>query len=249
MSLNNAPATSARRHGPEIFNNPVIWEDLPDPEVIRVRDVYYMSASSFAFSPGAPVLASRNLIDWDYIGHSVPELAFGERFYLTGQHAGAYVKGVWASSMRYRESNKTFYWYGAIQGTEKTYIYTAKAPGDLWTRLASIDKFYYDLGLLIDDDDSFYMAYGTKTIYVALLSSDGTKELESRVSICRKLFSHSSSVNRGSLRPFTAQRSISKERECTTSQESTTFGSQDQVQANTSSSPRLARSGLTSREG
>ncbi|KAL3455805.1 glycosyl hydrolase/xylanase [Aspergillus heterothallicus] len=164
----------------EAYNNPVIWEDLPDPEVIRVRDVYYMSASSFAFSPGAPVLASQNLIDWKYIGHSVPELAFGERFYLTGQHAGAYVKGVWASSMRYRESNKTFYWYGAIQGTEKTYAFTAKSPGDIWTPLASIDKFYYDLGLLIDDDDSFYVAYGTKAIYVARLSPDGTKELESR---------------------------------------------------------------------
>lgn len=165
-----------------VFRNPVIWEDLPDPEVIRVDNVYYMSASSFAFSPGAPVLKSRNLIDWEYVGHSVPKLTFGERFYLNGQHAGAYVKGVWASSMRYRESNGLFYWYGAIQGTEKTFIFTAKRPEDTWTMLASIDKFYYDLGLLIDEDDTFYLAYGTKTIYVAQLSSDGTKELEDRVS-------------------------------------------------------------------
>lgn len=164
------------------FRNPVIWEDLPDPEVIRIGKVYYMSASSFSFSPGAPVLTSENLVDWEYVGHSVPELAFGERFHLNGTHAGAYVKGVWASSMRYRKSTSTFYWYGAIQGTEKTYIFTAQDPKEPWTMLASIDKFYYDLGLLIDHDDTFYLAYGTKDIYVAKLSSDGTKELRSEVS-------------------------------------------------------------------
>lgn len=174
--------TSAGAQDSMTFRNPVIWEDLPDPEVIRVRDTFYMSASSFAFSPGAPVLESKNLVDWTYIGHSVPELAFGDRFYLNGQHTGAYVKGVWASSMRYRESNKTFYWYGAIQGTEKTFIFTAQDPKHPWNLLGSIDKFYYDLGLLIDHDDTFYLAYGTKDIYVAQLSPDGTRETSNRVS-------------------------------------------------------------------
>ncbi|KAJ4211775.1 hypothetical protein NW760_015438, partial [Fusarium oxysporum] len=59
-----------------VASNPVKWEDLPDPEVIRIGDVYYMSVSSFALSPGAPILQSSNLTDWEYIGHSVPELAF-----------------------------------------------------------------------------------------------------------------------------------------------------------------------------
>ncbi|KAJ6127657.1 glycosyl hydrolase [Penicillium sp. IBT 18751x] len=163
------------------FTNPVIWEDLPDPEVIRVGKVYYMSASSFGFSPGAPVLQSLNLVDWEHIGHSVPELAFGERFYLNGQHPGIYGKGIWASTMRYRESNGLFYFYSPIQGTERTYIYTAKDPKDIWTPLPPIDKFYYDLGLLIDKDDTFYLAYGTKTISVAKLSADGLEELESKV--------------------------------------------------------------------
>lgn len=172
----------------KLFRNPVIWEDLPDPEVIRVQNVYYMSASSFAYSPGAPVLQSHDLVNWEYIGHSVPELAFGERFYLNGQHAGAYVKGVWASTLRYRESNSTFYWFGAIQGTEKTFIFTAQDPRHTWALLGSIDKFYYDLGLFIDEDDSLYLAYGTKTISVAQLSSDGTKEVTNQVSVLNPYF-------------------------------------------------------------
>ncbi|KAK2686796.1 hypothetical protein QWA68_014960 [Fusarium oxysporum] len=163
------------------FANPVIWEDLPDMEMIRVGKVYYMSASSFAFSPGAPILRSDNLVDWEYIGHSVPELPFVERFYLNGNHHGAYGKGIWASTFRYRKSNGVFYWYGPIQGTDKTFIYTAKNPSDVWTLLGSIDKFYYDLGLLIDEDDTFYLAYGTKCIQVSRLSSDGKQEIESKV--------------------------------------------------------------------
>lgn len=168
-------------HAPT-FSNPVIWEDLPDPEVIRVGDKYYMSASSFMYSPGAPLLESTNLVDWEYIGHSIPSLDFGEKFHLDGKHAGAYVKGVWASTLRYRPSNKLWYFYSPIQGTESTQVYTAKSPTGTWLRQTPIDKFYYDLGLLIDDDDTMYLAYGTKTICVAQLTPDGLQEVKSMVS-------------------------------------------------------------------
>ena len=58
----------------DTFDNPVLWEDLPDLEVIRVDDTYYYTASTFHYSPGAPVLRSYDLVNWEYIGHSVPVL-------------------------------------------------------------------------------------------------------------------------------------------------------------------------------
>ncbi|KAM0421015.1 hypothetical protein ACHAPT_011258 [Fusarium lateritium] len=162
--------------------NPILWEDLPDMEVIRVDDVYYMSASSFHFSPGAPILRSYNLVDWEYIGHSVPDLAaFGTRFRIDGKNSTGYVKGIWASTLKYRKSNGLFYWYGAIQGTNETYIYTARNPEGPWTAHPPIQNYYYDCGVLIDEDDAFYMAYGTKTIYVAQLSADGLTELKTQL--------------------------------------------------------------------
>ena len=36
--------------------------------------------------------------------------------------------------------------------------------------------------MLVDDDDTMYIAYGTKTIEVAQLSSDGLSEVRSEVS-------------------------------------------------------------------
>lgn len=167
------------------FTNPILWEDLPDPEVFRVGSTYYMSASSFHFSPGAPVLKSHDLVNWVYIGHSVPELLPSDRFSLDGQRPMAYGKGVWASTMKYRESNGLFYFYTSIQGTDKTYISTAKDPGGAWTAHPPIESFYYDLGLLIDDDDAMYIAYGTRNIEVAMLALDGMSERTSKVSLRR----------------------------------------------------------------
>ncbi len=39
-----------------IYRNPVLYADYSDPDVIRVGDDYYMTASSFSNVPGFPVL-------------------------------------------------------------------------------------------------------------------------------------------------------------------------------------------------
>ncbi|KAF6835664.1 xylosidase glycosyl [Colletotrichum plurivorum] len=153
------------------FNNPVLWEDLADLEVIRVNDTYYYTASTMHYSPGAPVLKSYNLVDWEFIGHSVPELTFGDKYYLNGS-GKAYVGGIWASSMQYRESNGLFYWYGCIE-EGKTYIFTATDPAGEWTAQPPIDECYYDLGILVDNDDTMYIAYGRYNISIVQLSPDG----------------------------------------------------------------------------
>ncbi|KAL4864364.1 hypothetical protein BDV12DRAFT_201231 [Aspergillus spectabilis] len=166
---------------PSTFRNPLRWEDLPDPEMLRVGSTYYMSASSFHFSPGAPILQSDNLVDWEYVGHSIPSLPPYDRFSLDPNRPTAYGKGVWASTLKYRESHGLFYFYSAIQGTDKTYIYTARNPGDVWTEHPPIERFYYDLGLLIDDDDVMYIAHGTGTIQVVKLDADGLQEIASEI--------------------------------------------------------------------
>lgn len=161
----------------ETFQNPILWEDLADDDVIRVGDTYYYSASNMHYSPGAPILRSKDLVNWEYIGHSVPRLDFGPHYDIKG--GTAYVGGTWASFFGYRKSNKTFYWGGCI-GFKHSYIYTAPAAEGPWRRHSEIDHCYYDAGLLIDDDDTMYVAYGNTTLKVAQLSPDGTKEVKSQ---------------------------------------------------------------------
>ena len=158
------------------FKNPVLWEDLADLEVIRVDDTFYYTASTMHYSPGAPVLRSYDLINWEYVGHSVPVLDFGAKFDLNG--GNAYVKGVYASSLRYRKSNKTFYWIGCINGASG-YMFTATAPEGPWQKHPS-GGCYYDVGLLVDDDDAMYVAYGNTNISVAQLSADGFSQVKTQ---------------------------------------------------------------------
>ncbi|MBL1068040.1 glycoside hydrolase 43 family protein [Streptomyces sp. 7-21] len=159
------------------FTNPVIWQDFADTDIIRVGDTFYYSASTMHYSPGAPVLRSYDLVHWEFAGHSVPVLDFGAKYDLDGGRA--YVDGIWASTLRYRPSNRTFYWLGQIDFST-TYIYTAPAAEGPWERHAVIPGAYYDAGLLFDDDDTPYVAYGNTTISVAQLSPDATSQVRSQ---------------------------------------------------------------------
>lgn len=172
----------------DTFNNPILWQDHPDLDVFRVGDVFYYSSSTFAFSPGAPVLKSYDLVNWTPVSHSVPTLNFGDKYNLPNGNTRAYVKGIWASTMRYRKSTDTFYWLGCVEG--KTYVWTAEGTkagsnnGEVnswnWKAKATIPQCYYDAGLLIDDNDTMYVAYGNPSISVAQLNADGTAQVKSQ---------------------------------------------------------------------
>ncbi|KAG8701717.1 hypothetical protein FRC09_005174 [Ceratobasidium sp. 395] len=161
------------------FNNPVLWEDLADLDIRRVDNAYYYSSSTMHYSPGAPILRSYDLFNWEYIGHSVPTLDFGSAYNLPSG-SRAYVKGIWASFFAYNSQKKTWYWGGCIE-FGKTYIYSASSVTGPWTQLTVLNKCYYDSGLLVDDDGTMYVSYtSNNNIWVAQLSSDAKSEVKSQ---------------------------------------------------------------------
>ncbi|MFC0533633.1 family 43 glycosylhydrolase [Phytohabitans kaempferiae] len=169
-----SPTTSA----PSTFTNPVLWQDFADIDIIRVGDAYYYSASTMHYSPGAPILRSYDLVNWEFAGHSVPRLDFDNGAYdMSGGRA--YVKGIWASTLNYRPSNSTFYWIGCVE-FNRSYVYTASTVEGPWTKRARINNCYYDAGLLVDDNDTMYVAYGNGTISVAQLAADGLSQVRAQ---------------------------------------------------------------------
>lgn len=159
------------------FANPVLWQDFADIDVIRVGDTFYYSASTMHYSPGAPILRSWDLVNWEFAGHSVPRLDFGAKYDLNGGRG--YVRGIWASTIAHRGSENRFYWLGQIDFA-RTYLYTATSVGSAWTRHAEIPRSYFDAGLLVDDDDTMYVAYGNTQINVAQLSGDARTEVRNQ---------------------------------------------------------------------
>lgn len=47
------------------YKNPILFADYSDPDVIRAGDTYYMTASSFNYVPGLPILTSKDLVNWE----------------------------------------------------------------------------------------------------------------------------------------------------------------------------------------
>ena len=82
------------------YTNPIIHADFSDPDVIRVNDDFYMIASSFNFLPGIPILHSKNLVSWSYIGYAINKLPSKFDKVCHGE-------GIWAPSIRYH--NNMFY--------------------------------------------------------------------------------------------------------------------------------------------
>jgi glycosyl hydrolase family 43/ricin-type beta-trefoil lectin protein len=160
------------------FTNPAVWQDFADVEVIRVGEVYYMTASTMRYSLGAPIMRSYDLVNWEFAGHSVPSPDFGTKYDLTGGQR-AYVKGNWASTLAYRPSNRTYYWAGCVEFND-TFVHTASSVDGLWSRHAQIDNCCYDAGMLVDDNDTMYVAYGNTTISVAQLSADGRSQVRAQ---------------------------------------------------------------------
>ncbi|GAP87410.2 putative glycosyl hydrolase family 43 protein [Rosellinia necatrix] len=167
-------------HGQRTFQNPVLYEDYPDNDISRGPDgAYYFSASNFHYSPGAPILRSYDLVNWEPVGHSIPRLNFNSDSYdLPASGERGYRGGTWASTLRYRASTKTWYWIGCTNFW-LTWVFTAPSVEGPWTRAAQIGEggtCYYDCGLLIDDRDDMYVVYGNPEVSVAALSADGLSQ-------------------------------------------------------------------------
>ncbi|WP_237586697.1 family 43 glycosylhydrolase [Pontibacter russatus] len=55
------------------YTNPVLPGDYADPSVVRVGDDYWATATSSEWAPLYPILHSKNLVDWEIVGHVFPD--------------------------------------------------------------------------------------------------------------------------------------------------------------------------------
>ena len=153
------------------MKNPILWTDIPDPDVIRVGDVYYMTSTTMHFTPGCPVMKSKDLVNWEIVNYVYDILEDSHRMTLkNGKHD--YGKGSWASCLRYH--NGKYYVLFAAYNTNKTYIFhTKEIEGGTWERYI-LEGVYHDMSVLFDEDDRVYMVYGAGVIKVIELKSDMT---------------------------------------------------------------------------
>lgn len=152
----------------KIKQNPVLYSDFPDPDIIRVEDTYYMASTTMHFMPGCDVLRSYDLMNWEFVTHAYEVLENTSGHQLEeGNHI--YGQGMWAPSLRYHKG--TFYLCFAANDTHKTYLLTAQDPAGPWN-VGNIEGFYHDSSLFFDENGSVYIVYGNTELYLTQLRAD-----------------------------------------------------------------------------
>ncbi len=151
--------------------NPMIWADVPDPDIIRVGEYYYMVSTTMHLSPGVPVMRSKDLADWEIISYVYDILEENDAYHLAGgKHV--YGKGSWAASLRYYEG--CFYVCFASLDRKRTYIYhTEEIEKGPWIR-SVLEGVYHDPSLFFEEDGRVYLIHGNGEIRITELTQDAS---------------------------------------------------------------------------
>ena len=161
-----APAKAA-----DVIANPFIYSDVPDDDIIRVGDTYYMVHTTMFFTPGVPIMKSTDLYSWEICNYVYDKYADGDVQNLAnGKHD--YAHGQWATSLRYHDG--MYYVFFGSYGTGNSYIYkTDDIENGTWSR-TEIRGMYHDASMLFDTDGRKYLVYGSGTIHIKEFNDEMT---------------------------------------------------------------------------
>lgn len=146
------------------IQNPILWSDYPDPDLIRVGDCYYMVSTTMFFMPGGPILKSRDLQHWEIVNYLFDRL---EGYDTVG---AGYGRGQWATSLRYHDG--VYYAFFTCLDLGKSFLFrTRDIENGAWER-TDYPAPYHDASLLFDDDGTVWLIYNVGDVRLARFAPD-----------------------------------------------------------------------------
>ena len=165
------------------YCNPILSGFYPDPSICRVGEDYYLVNSTFAYFPGVPIFHSKNLVDWEQIGHVLTRRSQVE---LEGCKVS---EGIFAPTLRYHEGK--FYMITTNVGHCGNFYVTAEYPEGPWSDPIILDAEGIDPTIFFDEDKAYYLGtrekdkevskyYGDNEIWLQELDLDKGKLIGER---------------------------------------------------------------------
>ena len=176
----SGPVTAVQK-----FQNPILFADYSDPDIIREGDSFYLVSSSFHLMPGIPVLKSPDLINWTIVGHVFPRLEISKKYNL--EAGGCYGQGCWAPAIRFHSHR--FYVYFPTPD-EGIFMSSAPAPEGPWDPPVPViaKAGLEDPCPFWDDDGTAYLVHsktGAGPLILHKMSADGKTVLDEGTVIAR----------------------------------------------------------------
>src|SRR5574344_774592 len=108
------------------YLNPILAGFTPDPSICRKGDTDYLVNSSFTFFPGVPIYKSKDLVNWQGIGHVLDRES---QVPLTKQRVSG---GIYAPPISYNAKTKPLYMIPTNLGPGNSYV-KSKDPEKGWS--------------------------------------------------------------------------------------------------------------------
>jgi beta-xylosidase len=180
--LSNSPINFSQSWIPDqgdgTYKNPIIHADYSDPDVIRVGDDFFMTASSFNCFPALPILHSKDLVNWEIINHAID--IFPDKDFDIPQHGN----GIWAPALRYHRGEFWIFYGDPDRGI---YMVKTKDIRGKWDPpvLVKEAKGWIDPCPLWEDGNAYLVHAFARSraginsiLHVNKLNPDGTKVLD-----------------------------------------------------------------------
>lgn len=134
--------------------NPLLSGFYPDPSICRKGEDYYLVTSTFSYFPGVPLFHSKDLVNWEQIGHVLDRPS---QFNNVDKDVS---RGIYAPAISYNPFNNKFYMITTFVGGIGNFYVTAEDPSGPWSdpilvnQLAGIDP-----SLFFDADGKAYILH------------------------------------------------------------------------------------------
>lgn len=136
------------------YYNPILAGFYPDPSICRKGEDYYLVNSSFAYYPGIPIFHSRDLVNWEQIGHVLdrPSQLQLDSIRLDG--------GIYAPAITYNKQNDTFYLITTCVDGIGNFVVKTQDPRQGWSEPIPLPNVGgIDPSLFFDDDGKAYIVH------------------------------------------------------------------------------------------
>ena len=144
-----------------LVSNPVLPGCYPDPSVCRVGDWYYLVSSTFEYLPGLPVMRSRDLANWETIGHVI------DRSGMLDYDGLGSSGGLFAPTIRHHDG---LFWVVCTlvdrasrpsDSPRGNFLVTATDPAGPWSDPIWLDVDGIDPSIAFDEDGRIWI-HGTR---------------------------------------------------------------------------------------
>ena len=132
------------------YQYPFIPGFHPDPSICRVADDYYLVNSSFQYFPGVPLFHSRDLVNWEQIGHCLTRPS------QLPLHSSSAWGGIYAPTIRYNDG--TFYMITTNVSDKGNFIVHTTDPHGEWSEPVWLKQGGIDPSLYFEDGKCYLVS-------------------------------------------------------------------------------------------